>query len=84
MKTETGIQKEYIHIDNGGITLSFEDKGKNEGIHFKMEATYFGYPSVSSSIRVEHNLADFVEAMENLLKKFKAELPQVDWSARYE
>ena len=36
----------HKHIDNGGITISVEEKP--EGVEIRMSGEYFGYPTVVS------------------------------------
>lgn len=50
------IEEEYVHIDNGGVIVSIIDNDA-QGIVLKIETSYYGYPAVSSQIRID-NYAD--------------------------
>lgn len=58
MTTFNKLTDFYRHIDNGGISVSIGEKvypanGKDEEIRYiaiKLNANYFGYPSVSSEL----------------------------------
>lgn len=75
---------EFIDIDNGGISLEIEDKGPNEGIIFTINSQYFGYPSVSSSIRIDLHAESFFKAMEELIRKAKKDIATIDFADRFD
>ena len=58
----TRIIDDYHHIDNGGVIVSIVDAGYKEndldkedhqGIFLEIETSYFGYPGIKSSIRID-------------------------------
>lgn len=41
------------HIDNGGVTVSIIDKGRDEGIVLEYDASYYGYPAIKPELRID-------------------------------
>ena len=78
----------YFHIDNGGITISLEDKGPQKGIWFEIVTEYFGYPGLRASMRLDgsdSNLAlRFFGGLREFCDDVIRDLQEINWSQRYE
>jgi hypothetical protein len=56
MYTQTVLGQYHQHIDNGGVTITVVDKGVEEGIYLHISTQYYGYPCVSSEVRLDPQL----------------------------
>lgn len=84
-ETETVINHHHHHhIDNGGVSLSIIDKGVNEGIVLRIDAQYFGYPSVVSEIRIDNLGPDWLEKIGLMFLASAQEIKKIDFEKRYE
>lgn len=72
---------QYFHIDNGGVGFTLED---DNGITFKMSGQYYGLPCIEASMNIEHYTEQFLDNLEEFIRKARVELNAIDWVKRYE
>lgn len=77
------VIQQYVHIDNGGITMSITDKGRDQGIWFDLATEYFGYPGLHASMRIDVHYEAFFDKMEAMIKEARREFKKIDWDNRY-
>lgn len=81
----TTLATHYQHIDNGGITVSVEDRGTEEGVVLAIDCQYFGYPGIQSSLRLDpHVGGKWLEDVGKMLIKAADKFEAIDWKTRYE
>ncbi len=79
----------YKHIDNGGPTISVEDRGLDQGIFLTIGANYHGHPCVASEMQIdsfdfgEKGAADFLRNAGLMLIKAADAIAELDFNARY-
>jgi hypothetical protein len=79
------IKRFTNHIDNGGVTISIIDKGAEQGIVFRIESSYFGYPGIMSEIRIDSHLSDnWLQKVGLMLIEAQTEINKIDFKERYE
>lgn len=83
---KTVIATHYKHIDNGGITVSIEDRGRDDGIYLTIDGQYFGYPAIISSMRIDPATQlgpEWLEKVGLMLLKASQTMSAIDWNKRY-
>ena len=53
MSNDKQIMRFHTHIDNGGVTVSIIRKAEFN-IDLEIDASYFGYPAIKSTIDIGH------------------------------
>ena len=84
MYTNTVLGQYHQHIDNGGVTITVVDKGVEEGIYLHISTQYFGYPCVSSEVRLDPQLDhNWLTKVALMLLEASSKIKDIDWEARY-
>ena len=77
------IAEHHQHIDNGGVSITIVDHGVEEGILLEIDAQYYGYPSIKSTMNIETLGPEWLEKIGTMFIGAAKDLSKIDWDKRY-
>lgn len=65
----------YHHIDNGGVSIKIETQGENNNTSsITFDTTYYGYPSIASTIYLSSDSLEILEMYRNTITQHIAKM----------
>lgn len=64
----------YHHIDNGGVSITIDTNKDDNYTQIILEADYYGYPSISSTIHIGTDSLEILEMYRETITKHIAKI----------